>query len=145
MLTKWNPFREMQMFEDRINKVFSDFFRKDWPSPILSNTWVPAVDIINNDEDIVVRAELPGMKKEDIELEISDNTLHLKGERKQERKEKGDDYYVSEINYGSFHRAFTLPSGVDTEKVKAEYKDGILEIVLPKQESVKAKRIPITS
>lgn len=145
MLARWNPFKEIQTFEDRMNKVFFDFFRKDWPSHILSDNWAPSVEVINKDADVVVKAEMPGMNKEDIQLEIMDNTLHLKGERKHERKEEGDDYYINEINYGSFHRALTLPSTVDMEKVKAEYKDGVLEIVLPKKEETKAKRIPINS
>lgn len=145
MLVRWNPFREMQTFEDRMERMFSEFFRKNWPSDLPSTTWAPAVDVVDSDEGIMVKAELPGIKKEDIQLEIMDNTLHLKGERKQEKEEKGNNYYINEINCGSFHRAFTLPAAVDMEKVKAEYKDGVLEIVLPKKEEAKIRKISISN
>lgn len=106
-------------------------------------SWAPAVDVMDEKDHIRVKAELPGMKKEEIEISLDNNILTIKGEKKEEKEVKEKDYIRSERYYGAFHRAFTLPAGVDAQKVNAVYKDGILEITLPKREEAKAKQLKV--
>ena len=103
----------------------------------------PAVDIHEGDKEITLKADLPGIKKEDVHLDIDDGVITLKGERKFEKEDKQDNYHRIERSYGSFHRSFTLPSTVDRDKIKAKYSSGILEITLPKTEEAKPKSIPV--
>jgi HSP20 family protein len=110
---------------------------------VLREEWLPSVDIAETKDDLIVKAEVPGMTKEDISISLSDNVLTLRGEKKKEKEEKGKTFYRTERCYGSFVRSFTLPAPVLANKVKAVYKDGVLEITLPKSEQVKAKEIPI--
>jgi HSP20 family protein len=105
--------------------------------------WAPAVDIYETDEKLVIKVELPGLKKEDIDIEVRDNTLTLKGERKFEKEIKRENYHRVERAYGSFQRSFTLPSTVKQEAIEASFKEGILEISLPKAEEAKPKQIKI--
>jgi HSP20 family protein len=148
-LVKWEPLREMMTFSDRFNRLFSDGFFRQLPllaeDSTFSRSWAPVVDIYETDDGVVLKAELPGMKKEDVHLEVRDHTLTLSGERKQEEEVKGENFHRMERFYGSFHRAFSLPSTVDTGKVKANMKDGVLEVTLPKAEKAKSKKITIES
>ena len=105
--------------------------------------WAPAVDIIDEKDHIRVRADLPGMKKEEIEVSVDNDTLTIRGEKREEKEIKEKDYVRSERYYGAFHRSFTLPAGVDPQKVNAGYKDGVLEITLPKREDAKPKQIKV--
>jgi HSP20 family protein len=127
--------REVERFFSRPFSRFREF---------LSEEWFPFVDIAETKDDIVVKAEVPGMTKEDISISLSDNVLTLRGEKKKEKEENGKTFYRMERNWGSFARSFTLPAAVLPGKVKAVYKDGVLEITLPKSEQVKSKEIPIT-
>ncbi len=110
---------------------------------VLAEEWMPSVDIAETKDEIKVKAEVPGMTKEDISISLADNVLTLRGEKKQEKEEKGKTFYRMERSYGSFARSFSLPTAVLANKVKAVYKDGVLEITLPKSEQVKSKEIPI--
>jgi HSP20 family protein len=101
------------------------------------------VDIHEGDKEITLKAELPGIKKEDVHIDVNDGVITLRGERKFEKEDKKENYHRIERSYGSFHRSFTLPSTVDVEKIKAKYKDGILEATLPKTEEAKPKSIPV--
>jgi HSP20 family protein len=105
--------------------------------------WPPAVDMFERDNEVVVRAEIPDMSKEDIDISVLGNTLTIQGERKAEEEVKEDDYYCREHSYGKFQRDITLPQGVDAENIKASYKNGILEVVLPKTEEAKPKKIEV--
>ena len=105
--------------------------------------WIPAVDIYETKESIVLNVELPGVTKEDISLEVKDSTLTLRGEKKLEKDVKEENFHRMERTYGGFTRAFTLPSTVQQDKVKAKFKDGILEIMLPKAEEAKPKQIKV--
>jgi HSP20 family protein len=138
-LIKWDPFRELNMFPPR----FGRFLDKDWEKAISTTAWNPSVDIFENDSDIVVKVEAPGMNAKDFDLRIENNVLMIKGERKFEKETKEENYHRVEREYGSFSRSFALPTGVKEDKVMAEYKDGILRIVLPKKEEVKPKSIKI--
>ena len=138
-LIRWDPFREFNALPARLG----GFFPKEWETPRLATTWNPSVDIFENDNEVVVKAELPGMNAKDIEVRLENNVLMLKGERHFEKETKEENYHRIEREYGSFSRAFALPTVVDGDKVVAEYKDGILKIVLPKKEDRKPKPIKV--
>ena len=143
-VVRWDPFRDLNALQDRMNRLFDDTGRT-WRTgePAATTTWSPAVDIFETQGEIVVKAELPGMDRNDITLNLEKNVLTLKGERKFEKETKEDNYHRIERSYGGFSRAFSIPATVDEEKIKAEYKDGVLKIVLPKKEQVKPKQIRI--
>jgi len=143
-IVRWSPFRGMVSLQDEMNKIFDEFFGRV-PSGVEMDegVWSPSVDISENNNVITINAEIPGMSKEDIELNIQDNTMTLKGEKKQEKEEKDADYHRVERSYGAFVRSFALPTAVQADKVKASYKNGVLRIILPKSEEVKPKEIPI--
>lgn len=132
----WNPFAELE----RIRREFDRLIEEMWPREEVERAFAPAVEMYETDNEIVVKAELPGVKKENIEVSIKDNTLHIRGEKKEEREEKTETIHRLERVYGKFERVLTLPVDVKAEEVKAEYKDGILEIRLPKSEVSKEKR-----
>lgn len=140
-LTRWDPFRELQ---DRMNRMFEDTgrgWRSDEPSS--TTTWSPAVDIYETQSEILVQAELPGVDRKDISLHLEKNVLTLKGERRFEKETNQENYHRIERAYGGFSRSFSIPATVEEDKIRAEYKDGILKIALPKKEQVKPKQIQI--
>jgi HSP20 family protein len=146
-ITRYAPMNSSLRFSNQFNRLFEPFFRSfalDEDSS-LPATWTPAVDVIEDKEKIVVRAEVPGMKREDIGIEYSDGILTFRGERAFEKTSEERNYHRIERSYGSFVRTFTLPRGVDHEKIAAEYRDGVLEITVPKREEAKAKRIEINA
>ena len=140
-LIKFDPFREFNPWNERMG----NFFGKGWETPVSTTAWNPSVDIFENDNDVVIKAELPGMNAKDIEVKLENNILVLKGERRFEKEAKEENYYRIEREYGSFSRAFSLPAAVNGDKVTAEYKDGVLTIVLPKKEEIKPKPIKIAA
>jgi HSP20 family protein len=139
--------RNLASFQDEMNRMFDQFFRggngeeAGWGV----RPWAPPVDIYETDDALVLKAELPGMSKDDVSVEVHQNTLRLRGERKHEAEVKEDRYHRVERAYGTFQRSFVLPTVVDQEHVQATYKDGILELRLPKSEAAKPKRIAIQS
>jgi HSP20 family protein len=144
-LMKWNPMSDFLSLRGRMNRMFDDFFL---PSTVngedmLSWGWNPVVDIYDNDDNIVFKAELPGVDKKDISVDIKDSVLTLKGERSANNEVKEDNYYRKESTYGKFERSFTLPADVNPEKIKADFKDGILKIEVPKPEHKKPKQITV--
>lgn len=144
-LIRWDPFQEMSALQESMNRLFSDV-RAQAPvrgEEIVQGAWIPAVDIFETNEAIVLKAELPGITAQDISVEVKDNTLTLKGEKKFEKEVKEENYHRVERSYGSFQRAFTLPGTILQEKVKAKFKDGILEITLPKVEEAKPKQVKV--
>jgi len=144
-IERWDPFREMSSLQDRMNSIFTNF-RMRTPlaeEEIAQGKWIPAVDIYETTEAIILKAELPGITKEDIQVEVKDNTLTLKGEKKFSPEVQEENYHRIERSYGAFQRVFTLPGTVQTDRVKAKCKDGILEIVLPKVEKAKPKQIKV--
>ncbi len=146
-LARWTPMRNLASFQDEMNRMFQEFFRggtgeeAGWGL----RTWTPAVDIYDTDDALVLKAELPGVSKDDVSIEIHNNTLILRGERKHEAEVKEGDYYRAERAYGTFQRSFVLPTLVDQDEVQATYTDGVLELRLPKSEAAKPKRIAISS
>ncbi len=144
----WNiisPFQELENLQREMNRLFDLTFPRlgEADTTLLGGQWTPAIDIYDSKDNIVVKADLPGLKKDDIEVSIQDNILTIKGEKKQEREVKEEDYIRSERFYGSFHRSISLPSEVDSSKVKAVFKDGVLELTLSKKEEAKPKQIKI--
>jgi HSP20 family protein len=142
-LNTWGDFGSLQ---DRINKMFGDTLKTFYPQEneeLERGIWTPAVDIHETDDGYVLRADLPGIKKEEIQIDLKDNTLLVKGEKKFEEKASKDNYIRTERAYGTFVRSFSLPDNVDTGKIKASYKDGVLELVLPKKEEAKPKQIKV--
>lgn len=140
-----DPFRDLEQIQREVNRLF-DFSlsrREDKETGLLEGMWTPAVDIFDSKDNILVRADLPGLKKEDIDISVRDNVLTIKGEKKQEKEVKEKEYVRTERFYGSFHSAMSLPAGVDESKVTAAYKNGVLEITLPKKEEAKPKQIKV--
>lgn len=141
---RWDPFRDMNVLQERMNRLFEDVNR-GWRSdePASTTTWSSAVDIFETESEIVVKAELPGVDKNSISLNLERNVLTLRGERRFEKETKEENYHRIERSYGSFSRSFSIPATVEEDKIRAEYKDGVLKISLPKREQVKPKQIPI--
>lgn len=144
-LMKWNPARDIFSLRHNMNGLFDDFFyprRKTFENEGLWN-WNPAVDIYEEENNIVVKAEIPGMDKDAITVDVKDGVLTLKGERTDDNEVKEDNFYRKERTYGRFERAFTLPTDVNTEEISAEYKDGVLKVTVPKPEKQKPKQITV--
>lgn len=145
-MVRFEPFRELAQMQDRINRIFGDAYtrRYDNDDVMQRGEWLPPVDIFENgDQEIVLRAELPGVAKEDIDIRVENNTLTLKGERKREAEVKNEQYHRVERSYGTFSRSFSLPSRIDSEKVRADYRDGVLSITLPVKEEAKPRQISV--
>ena len=143
-ISRGDPFRDLGVLQDRMMRLFDDAgrgWRKD--EPAATTTWSPSVDIYETDTEIVVKAELPGIERKDISLNLEKNVLTLRGERRFEKETKEENYHRIERNYGGFSRSFSIPATVDEEKIRAEYRDGVLRIALPKKEQVKPKQIQI--
>lgn len=146
-IVRWEPFRDLLSLQERMNRLFDESFRgtrtgeEDWA---LGGAWAPAVDIFEHDGNIVLKAEVPGVDPKDVDIRVENNVLTLHGERKYDNEVKRESYHRVERAYGSFSRSFTLPSVVDTDKIKAEYKDGVLRVTLPKKEEARPKQIAIS-
>jgi HSP20 family protein len=147
-IVRWEPFRDLVSIQDRMNRLFDDAFRgsprqateDDWA---LGGSWAPVVDIFEKDGNIVLKAELPGVDPKNVDIRVENNTLSLRGERELDREVKREAYHRVERSYGSFTRSFTLPNVVDVEKIKAEFKDGVLQLTLPKRDEAKPKQIRV--
>jgi HSP20 family protein len=144
-LARRTPMGNFASFQDEMNRMFNQFFRggNDEEAGWGLRTWTPPVDMYETDEALILKAELPGVSKDEVHVEIHQNTLILRGERKHEAEVKEDRYHRVERAYGSFQRSFVLPTLVDQEHVQATYHDGVLELRLPKSEAAKPKRIAI--
>ena len=144
-IVKWDPFRNVAALQDRINRIFDESFSRtaDLDDDISVSAWKPTVDIYETDEAIILKAELPGIKKEDVSVEVKDNVLTLKGERAEEKEIKEKNYYRKERAFGTFSRAFNLQHRIQPDKIKARFKDGVLKIEIPKPEEEKPKQITV--
>jgi HSP20 family protein len=144
-LTKWDPFKELEDITQRLNHVFGrSLVSRDKEREAISVAeWSPAVDVSETEKEYVIKAEIPEVKKEDLKITMQDGILTLQGERKQEKEEKGKRFHRIERSYGSFLRSFDLPTNVDDAKAKAEFKDGVLTLALPKTEKNKPKAVEV--
>ena len=143
-LMRWDPFRELEEMSDRLNRMFArPATRTNGKETMIVADWTPTVDISETDGEYQIKAEIPDVKKEDVKVTLEDGVLTIQGERKQEKEEKGKKYHRIERSYGSFVRSFSLPELIDEEKVKAEFKDGVLNLHLPKSEKAKPRAIEV--
>ncbi len=145
-LVRWRPFDDLMSLQEEVSRFFDEFFGERlpvWRSEEAPSAWIPRVDISETDEEILVRADVPGMEKDDIKITLSDNVLTISGEKKVERDEKRENFHRVERVFGSFKRSFYIPTNVDPNKITASYKNGVLTIRLPKKEEAKPKEIPV--
>ena len=140
-ITRWDPFREVVALQNRVNSLFRDL--NDGEDPVAASSFVPAVDIYEDPQKVVLKLEVPGIEEKDLDVRVENHTLTVKGERKFEAEEKEQNFHRIERRYGSFYRAFTLPSTVDTESVAASYNAGVLKLELKKKPEAQPKQIKI--
>ncbi|HEU4714213.1 MAG TPA: Hsp20/alpha crystallin family protein [Pyrinomonadaceae bacterium] len=144
-IVRYDPFRDLRTLQEEVNRLFStNLTRAFGDEGIGRGAWAPSVDIYENKDQIVLEAELPGMKQDEFDLSIENNVITLRGERKFEKADETDNYHRVERSYGSFTRSFTLPQTVSAEGATAEYNNGVLRVTLPKREETKARRIQVT-
>jgi HSP20 family protein len=136
----------MDMPLARVREQLNQMFDPDFAlTDILGGAWMPAVDVLEGKDKLTVKAELPGFRREDLDVSVQDNNLVISGQRKSEEEQKDGEFYRSERFYGKFHRSISLPYSVDTTTIEAKYRDGVLTITLPKSEQAKAKQIQVTA
>src|SRR6201996_6695104 len=140
-ITRWDPFREVVALQNRMNSLFREFNEGD--SPLTTASFVPTVDIYEDNKKVVLKLEVPGIEEKDLDIRVENHTLTVKGERKFEAEEKEQNFHRIERRYGSFYRAFTLPSTVDTENVQASYNAGVLKLELSKKPEAQPKQIKV--
>jgi HSP20 family protein len=144
-LMKWKPQQDVFGLSNQLDRVFDRFF---YPSPFRASAspqwqWRPSVDVHESDTAYVIEADLPGMEKKDISVDVDGSVLKLKGERSSEKEVKEDSFYRRERSFGTFQRAFSLPDHVDPESIRADFKDGVLKIEVPKPEKLKPRQITV--
>jgi HSP20 family protein len=145
-IVRWEPFRELSSLQTEMNRLFNAAFESgSGGGTSAPRRWMPAMDLLETDEQFVLRADLPGMSEDDVNIELEDNVLTVSGERRTEHEDKREGFYRMERAYGSFSRSLTLPKGVDPEAVTAAFDRGVLEVRVPKPEQRKPRRISITS
>ena len=143
-IVRLDPFREMAALQDRVNRIFADAYRRDNDDLMTRGAWLPPVDIYDNgNHELVIKAELPDVSREDITLRVENNTLTISGQKKMDSELKEEQYHRVERAYGNFSRSFTLPQTVDTNAIGAEYKNGVLIVRLPLREEAKPKQIQV--
>lgn len=144
-LTRWDPFREMMLIRRNMDRLFDNYLTEqtgEWEGTV---DWRLPLDIVENENEFVVKASLPGINPDDLEITYNEDTLSIKGETKTEEEKEGDRYHVRERRYGSFRRSITLPRGIQADNINANYEAGVLTLHLPKAEEVKPKRIAVRS
>jgi HSP20 family protein len=142
-LTRFEPFRELVNFQNQMNRIFQDYGRGS-DELLTSGTFVPPVDIYEDEHSINLKLEVPGIDEKDLDIKLENNTLTVRGERKFEKEEKEENFHRIERRYGAFARSFTLPNTVDPDSVQASYENGILKIALAKRAEAKPKQIKVT-
>jgi HSP20 family protein len=148
-LIRWEPARELATIQGEMNRLFNTFFEPSNGANGASSTalrrWIPAMDLVETDQDFVLRADLPGLSEDDVNIELEDSVLTISGERKSEHEEGKEGYYRMERASGAFSRTLTLPEGVDPDRVKASFDRGVLEIRIPKPEQRKPRKVTISA
>lgn len=144
-LLKWKPYGDIVRLNDKINRLFgNDLFGEGLRESEGFTDWNPTTDIYETKDNYVFKIEVPGLKKDDVEIDLKENVLTIRGEKKEDNEIKKENYHRVESFYGSFNRSFTIPKDIDSKKVEASMKDGILELKIGKAEEVKSKKIPIS-
>lgn len=145
-LVRWDPARELDTLQSDMNRLFDGFFgRRQVPANGYSRRWVPAMDLVETEDQLVLRSDLPGLDRDDIEIEIKDNVLTVSGERKAEHEQRGEGFHRVERSFGRFARSLDLPRGVAADSIQASFDRGVLEVRIPKPEERKPTRIEIGS
>ena len=142
-LARFDPGREVDTLQSEVNRVFDAFFGGNATAP--TRRWVPAMDLAETEDELILRADLPGLGRDDVALEVKDGTLTVSGERKAEHDEQTEGFYRVERAFGSFSRSLSMPRGVDPDAVTADFADGVLEVLIPKPEERKPRRVEIAA
>jgi HSP20 family protein len=144
-IVRWDPFRDLAEVQERVNRVLGEFYGGRGQDDVMRRgTWIPPVDIYEGpNHEMVIKAELPDIRREDIDIRVEDNTLTISGEKKLDDEVKQEQFHRVERAYGTFTRSFSLPAAIDTEKVNADYKNGVLTVKLPMREEAKPKQIQV--
>jgi HSP20 family protein len=142
-ISTWSPFRDLVNMQQEVGRLFNGLFADTDGNGNFVASWSPRADVSESSEAYIIKAELPGVNKNDVKITLRENVLTIKGEKKQEKEEKDKNFHRIERSYGSFQRSFSLPSGVNSDKIGAAYKDGVLTITLPKAEGAKPKEIEV--
>jgi len=142
-ITRWDPFRDVLTLQGRMNSLFQDFNRGLGDGDVATAAFVPPVDVYEDEQKIILKLEVPGMKENDLDIQLENNVLTVRGERKFEKEEKEENFHRIERRYGSFYRSFTIPSTVNPESVKASYDAGVLKLELEKRPEAKPKQIKV--
>ncbi|PYS20359.1 MAG: molecular chaperone [Acidobacteria bacterium] len=142
-ITRWDPFQEIASLQNRVNSLFQDYGRAGQDELTTTGSFVPAVDVYEDEHKVTLKLEIPGINQEDVDVRLENNTLTVRGERKFEKEEKEENFHRIERRYGSFARSFTLPSTLDSENVQASYDNGVLKIELAKRAEAKPKQIKV--
>jgi len=142
-LVRWEPVRELDSLQTDMNRLFDRFFGSPAGNGPGERRWIPAMDIAESDDSLVLRTDLPGVKEDDVQIEVKDGVLTISGERKDEHEEKGEDFHRVERSFGRFSRALSLPDRVDPDKVDAKFDNGVLEVRIPKPEETQPTRVQI--
>src|ERR1700740_656544 len=142
VLTRWDPFRELNVLQDRLNRIFQEYAPRGDPE-LTAGNFVPPVDIYEDEQNVTLKVELPGVDPKDVDVKVENNTLTIRGERKFEKEEREENFHRVERRYGSFVRSFTLPNSVDTYNTRADYENGVLKVQLAKRAEAKPKQIKV--
>jgi HSP20 family protein len=143
-IIRWDPFRDLVSLREKMNRLFEDAVTsRGEEKDLVTSSWAPAVDIYEDENELVLTAEVPGIEEKDIEIKLEDNTLSIHGERKMEKETKEENYHRLERAYGSFYRSFTLPNYIDQEKIQAQHENGVLKITMPKRPELKTRKVRI--
>lgn len=145
MVGPWAPRRDVDGIQNEMNRMFDWFFGRDAGESLVDSAWAPAVDIFQDTDSYHVHVDLPGMKRDEIDITMSGDTLTISGEKKRETKQEDDSFFRVERSYGKFSRSMRLPSSVEADKISAKYQDGVLQIAIPKAEKARPKQIRVES
>jgi HSP20 family protein len=142
-LEKWEPFRDLMTMQDRMTRLIDETLSRIWKEEVVRGAWSPPVDILERENEIVLKADLPGLSQNEIEIKVEENTLTIQGERKLVKDTSGENYIQIERPYGTFRRTFNIPKTIEQEGIKASYKDGVLRVVLPRKQETQPKQIMV--
>lgn len=141
-LVKWEPFRDLMQMQDRMSRVFDETLSRIWKEEgMIRGVWSPPVDILERENELILKVDLPEVSQNDVDIKVEENTLIIQGERKFIKETSDENYIQIERPYGNFHRTFNLPRIINQERIKAALKDGVLRVVLPKKEEIHPKQI----
>lgn len=142
-LVKWEPFRDLMAMQDRMTRLIDETFSRIWKEDMAQGVWSPPVDILGRGDEVVVKVDLPGVTQSEIDIRVEEGTLTIQGERKFVKESSEENYVQIERPYGTFRRTFSIPRTIDQESIKASYKDGVLQIILPRRQEIQPKQIVV--